>query len=304
MGFSYFIVAAVLSASCSLEPPELTQPLYRVAVIDRFYPGDESFASEEDKDMDGWLNGMVDLDRDRKREPLYHGDIVSLLASAPQVAVTPYPLTPGQPAQAEILRQLAEVRKHVFWGEPIDAVVLSWESSTLISAFEKPLRSENVESYKAVVRSWAEHDPVWSLSYRIIRLMEDLAETGVQVYTIAGNGGRGMVNTYSFADGVVTVGAVEEELGDFIADNELVDTHDQAAYFFRLVLDVTGAPVGYDVDGDDCADVPVTCLTGYSPERTDYPTRPWPPLKGSSFAAPMALRRHLLGDQSHRCSGT
>ncbi|WLQ12734.1 hypothetical protein O5O45_23685 [Hahella aquimaris] len=304
MGFSYFMVAAVLSASCSMEPPEPTQPLYRVAVIDRFYPGDESFASEEDKDMDGWLNGMVDLDRDHKREPLYHGDIVSLLASAPQVEVTPYPLTPGQPAQEEILRQLAEVRKHVFWGEPIDAVVLSWESSTLVSAFEKPLRLENVESYKAVVRSWAEHDPVWSLSYRIIRLMEDLAESGVQVYTIAGNGGRGMVNTYSFADGVVTVGAVEEELGDFIADNELVDTHEQAAYFFRLVLDVTGAPVGYDVDGDDCADVPITCLTGYSPERKDYPAKPWPPLKGSSFAAPMALRRHLLGDQSHRCSGT
>ena len=134
------------------------------------------------------------------------------------------------------------------------------------------------------------------MSYATIRLLEDIAEMGVRVYTIAGNGGKGMVNTYSFADGITTVGAREAELKNFVSDNVFVDVHMSAAYQPRLVRDSSGVPKGYDFDGDMCIDVPVSCLSGYRSDRMDYPDKAWPILKGSSFAAPVAMRVALLAD--------
>ena len=294
-----FSIALSLSA-CSFNPEPLdnTETRFHVAVVDRFYPGDQYFATDEDRVMQNRLNGYVDLDRDRAREPLYHGDIVSLLAAHKEINILPYKMALDQHPQREIVNRLKDIRKHVFWGEPIHALVLSWESSTLISAFEKPLRSENVTKYKEELRKWAEDYESWQLSYETIRLLEELVEAGVKVFTIAGNGGRGMVNTYSFADGVTTVGATELELRHFIADNALVDMHAQAAYQPRLVSDAEGNPKGYDFDGDSCPEVPLVCLSGYKPDRLEYPSQPWPMLKGSSFAAPVAMKRALLGEDS------
>jgi len=296
MGYSFIAAIGVAIASCFTTHDNPVQPTYHVAIVDRFYPGDDYYRDDEDRLLHTNLHGLVDLDRDRLREPFYHGEIVSILASHPAIEIHRYEMQPGAHPQQEILRQLKNVRKHLFWGEPISAVVLSWESSTLVSAFEKPLRRENVSEYKESVRQWGSENPIWQLSYDTIRLLEDIAEMGVKVYTIAGNGGKGMVNTYSFADGITTVGAREAELKNFVSDNVFVDVHMAAAYQPQLVRDVSGTPRGYDFDGDSCVDVPISCLSGYRSDRMDYPEKTWPLLKGSSFAAPVAMRVALLND--------
>ncbi len=297
------IAGITLSLSACVLPETDFQPTYQVVVVDRFYPGDDFYEDAGERSRQRWLYGLVDLDRDRDREPLFHGDIVSLFVNDPQINVLPYVMEQDAPPQQEILRQLKEVRKHVFWGEPIHALVLSWESSTLVSAFEKPLQQAHASEYKEVVRRWGLDQEIWRLSYEIIRLLEDIAETGVMVYTIAGNGGSGMVNTYSFADGVITVGASEKELKHFIAENAFVTVRAPAIYQPSLVRDSFGRAMGYDLDGDSCADIPVTCLTGYSPERNDYPDKSWSPLKGSSFAAPLALKQVLTGGHHYCLAG-
>lgn len=296
MSLSLVAGVALALSGCLAVNQQSDQPVFQVAVVDRFYPGDEYYADEEERLMQMSLHGYVDLDRDHLREPLYHGDIVSILASHPDIQLHPYEMRQGQHPQKEILRQLKNIRKHIFWGDPIHAVVLSWESSTLISAFEKPLREENAEHYKQVIRKWGAESDIWRLTFNSIRVMEDIVESGVKVFTIAGNGGRGMVNTYSFADGVTTVGAEEKELQHFISDNVFVDVHTTAGYQPLLVRDGNGRPQGYDFDGDRCADVTVTCLSSYQSERLDYPSKPWPMLKGSSFAAPVAMKLALLKD--------
>ncbi|WP_033417092.1 hypothetical protein [Hahella ganghwensis] len=290
------VLGLSLSLSACLMPDTGVQPSYYVAVVDRFYPGDEYYEDAEDRETQRWLYGLVDLDKDSDREPLYHGDIVSLFVSAPGIQVRRYVMSQGKLPQREILRQLKEIRKHVFWGEPLHALVLSWESSTLVSAFEKPLNLDHAAIYKEQVRQWGLEDETWRLSYQIIRLLEDIAETGIMVFTIAGNGGSGMVNTYSFATGVVTVGASEEGLQHFISENVFVTARARAVYQPVLVRDGAGMPIGYDLDGDACAEIPINCLTGYAPGRVDYPERPWPLLKGSSFAAPQALKQLLSGN--------
>jgi hypothetical protein len=87
---------------------------------------------------------------------------------------------------------------------------------------------------------------------------------------------------------------VEKELENFISDNVFVDVHTAAGYQPLLVRDESGLPKGYDFDGDRCSDVPLTCLSSYQIGRLDYPSNPWPILKGSSFAAPMAMKMALL----------
>ena len=106
-------------------------------------------------------------------------------------------------------------------------------------------------------------------------------------------GGPGMVNTYSFATGVITVGAVESELRRLVTDNVFVDLHDQAAYLIRLISQAPGQPIGYDVNDDQCPDIPITCISGYSPTRREYPSQSFRSIRGSSFAAPAALRRRF-----------
>ena len=265
----------------------------RVAIIDRFYPPMEGFPDEDDRRSTNWMYGVVDLDRDREKEPYYHGDMVQLIAAHPGFSFFQYPMRRGNPPMDEILQNLREVRARLP-RQPVEALVLSWESSSLISAFEKPLRRDHAQQYQARVRQWGETSPVWRATYRIIQELEALVGAGVTVYTIAGNGGRGMVNTFSFARGVVTVGAVEPELADFVASNAFVDVREQAAYEIVRVDDARGQPLGYDVDGDGCADIPLSKLTGSGGAGRELPRKAWQPIKGSSFAAPMALKKALL----------
>ncbi|MGB0723177.1 MAG: hypothetical protein ACPGU7_12365 [Gammaproteobacteria bacterium] len=275
---------------------------FRVALVDRFYPGDYALPKAMEQDLLNSLYGMVDLDRDRSREPLYHGDVVEMLLAHPDIQVLRYPLPGDRTPMQGILQQLRKVHDDAR-DHPIDAVLLPWESSTLISSLEprttldnpRPLRAEAVERYVETVRAWGEDSEVWAVTHDIIRALEALSATGMKVYTIAGNGGRGMVNTFSFANDVTTVGASERELANFVSNNAFVDEREQAAYLFRRVDGSDGAPLGYDLDDDGCPEVSLRHLTGYSESRRDYPREGWRALKGSSFAAPRALRRFLVG---------
>ncbi len=293
MGIDSMMAIAILTAACtfqSLQPPEAR---YRVAVIDSFYPGGQHFTDEDDRRIKLRLHGVVDADRDWIREPYYHGDVVSMFVAHPSVAVIPYPVRDNKSAKADILAALRRIQQQRNAGEPIDAVLLPWESSTLISAFEKPLQLSYVTTYKAQIRQWGESQDSWRETSDIIDALEALAAGGALVYTIAGNGGRGMVNAYSFAEGVVTVGAVEPDLDRYVADNPFVDTHEKAAYLVRLIRGGTGQPIGYDVNGDQCPDIPLTCVSTYAAGRETYPASAFRAIRGSSFAAPTALKRHL-----------
>ncbi len=277
----------------AVQPAQANLPR-RVAIVDRFFPPAEFFASERDREVQLWMHGLLDVDSDRRREPYFHGDLVRLIASHPDIAFMLYPISSGLHPLDAILLNLREIGARLE-RQPVDAVLLAWESSTLISAFDEPLRPDGRERYKSRLRRWAEEGGDWRRTLAIIDELETLSSQGVLVVTIAGNGGRGMVNTFSFARGVVTVGAVEPELGSFVSDNPLVDRHEQAAYFAWRIDDDDGRPLGYDINGDGCADIPLSAVSG-----TKYPKRSWPPLKGSSFAAPMALKRILLGDEAAR----
>ncbi|ARU58946.1 hypothetical protein OLMES_4958 [Oleiphilus messinensis] len=287
LGGLLFLVSAVSSASRT----------HQIALVDQFYPGDQYFKSDTERQHHTVLHSFIDIDADQQREPLYHGDIVSRLVSHPDIEIRRFPIQQGQLPIAEILRNLVEIRKYVFWQEPIEAVLLPWESSTLISAFSDSLNPEQVDQYVATLSTWGRTDPVWKLTFQIISVLEDIVDYGVPVYTIAGNGGSRMVNTYSFARGVTTVGATEQELRHFVADNVFVDDYANAAYWLRRVDNALGEPVGYDINDDHCPDIQVAELTGYQPgsARQQLPKTYWKVLRGSSFAASAAVRRDMVG---------
>ncbi|WP_448216850.1 hypothetical protein [Endozoicomonas sp. 2B-B] len=272
---------------------EVRLPVYRVAIIDRFFPPAEGFKNDEERVLHGWLYGMMDLDDDERREPFYHGDVVRMIASHPQITFIQYPILDGKKPMSEILVNLQNILAR-FEKQPVDAVLLSWESSTLISTFKAPLQLQRSGEYKEKVREMGQADEVWKTTYQIIMALEALTAQGIQVYTIAGNGGRGMINTFSLADDVVTVGSVEPELQHFVANNPFVDTYARAAYEVIRIDDSEGEPVGYDLNGDQCVDIPLNRLTGYSRKMTEYPKKFWRLLTGSSFAAPAALKAALF----------
>lgn len=277
--------------SNSLEPRES----YQVALVDRFYPGDGQFQSERDRQLHVALYGMMDIDQDGNKEPIYHGDVVKSILNHPDIDVIHYALRGDKPAIFELLEQLERVRRDIFWEEPISAVLLPWESSTLISSFETHISQRKTDNYLDTLRKWAGTDDVWKATLEIIQVLEDIVDYGGVVYTIAGNGGARMVNTYSFAKGVVTVGAAENDLGHFIAQNRFVDAYASAAYIPERVENDKGEVIGYDIDGDACNDVSLADLQLRS---VDLPKRHWKPLIGSSFAAPAALKRYILGYSS------
>ncbi len=268
---------------------------WRVALIDRFYPG--SSLSLEDLNQQRVLYGLLDLDSDDLPEPYYHGDLVQIIAQHPKLIFLRYPITARHGPLEEILLRLQQIRLR-FTNYSIDALLLSWESSSLISAFEKPLKPENAKHYKALVRDWGKSSKVWYISWQIIQQLEWLTKQGVQVFTIAGNGGRGMVNTFSFAQGVITVGAIEPELQHFVANNAFVDEYASAAYEPKRLDNLAGEAIGYDLDRDNCVDIPLRQLSNFQPEHTDYSRNPWPILKGSSFAAPAALKAHFIASSA------
>ncbi|WP_257274680.1 hypothetical protein [Endozoicomonas sp. SESOKO4] len=274
---------------------ELQLPVYRVAIVDRFFPPAEGFENDEERVLHGWLYGMMDLDDDERQEPFYHGDVVRLIASHPQITFIQYPILDGKKPMSEILVNLQNILAR-YAKQPVDAVLLSWESSTLISTFKAPLELERAGEYKEKVREMGQTDEVWKTTHQIIMALEALTAKGIQVYTIAGNGGTGMINTFSLADDVVTVGSVEPELKHFVANNPFVDTHAQAAYEVIRVDNSEGEPIGYDLNGDQCVDIPLDRLTGYTRKVTEYPKKFWRLLTGSSFAAPAALKAALFAN--------
>ncbi len=284
-------VLVTLAATAPLTA-DSAEPPYRVAILDRFYPPAGGFTSSEERSRQNWLYSPIDLDGDQEKEPYYHGDLVQLIASTPRASFIHYPIHDNTRPMQEILSGLRKIstRMQVL---PIDILILSWESSTLISAFPPPLSRSRAPLYKEIVRGWGEQQPGWHVTWQIIEILELLVRQGVQVYTIAGNGGSGMINTFSFAEGVITVGAREPELSHFVANNIFVDRHEQAAYFLTRVDDAGGRPLGYDLDGDSCTDIPLHRLSGGGQGEQTLPKRHWPPIKGSSFAAPMAVRRLL-----------
>ncbi|MCP8690182.1 S8 family serine peptidase [Marinobacterium sedimentorum] len=267
----------------------------RVAIVDRFFPSPGSLATPQEQDMQRWMYGMLDLDGDQIKEPYYHGDLVRLIATHPRLSFFLYPISSDMHPLDSIVLNLREIRARLE-RQPVDVLVLSWESSTLISAFEVPLHRSRAAHYLATLEKWSQESGNWNSTLAIIRELEALVDAGVIVVTIAGNGGRGMVNTFSFARGVITVGAIEPELARFVSDNALVDRREQAAYFARLLSTPDGELLGYDLNGDLCADVPLAKLSSYDKGAHDLPRRPWPPLKGSSFAAPAAVKKILLAD--------
>jgi hypothetical protein len=258
-----WLVGFLMGVGCCSLQADAQQTVYRVAIVDRFFPPAQGFETDADRVQHGWLYGMMDLDNDEKKEPFYHGDVVRLIASHPQITFIHYPIQDGHAPMEEILSNINNILAR-YDRQPIDAVILSWESSTLISAF--------------------------------ILALESLVSKGIQVFTISGNGGRGMVNTFSFAEGVTTVGAKEKELGHFIANNPFVDTYARAAYEVSRVDDNEGNPTGYDLNGDGCVDIPLDRLTGYLEPSHDYPKKFWRLLTGSSFAAPAALKAALFAN--------
>lgn len=268
----------------------------KVALIDHFYPAMNVDGLEPDLRNQRQLYGMLDLDGDQLPDPFYHGDLVQLLASHPQLIFLRYPLRTGGDALAQIVRQLEHLRQR-HQGQPVDALLLAWESSTLISAFEHPLNPAHSKHYKALIREWGHGSAIWRATYQIIRLMEQLQRDGVQVFTIAGNGGTRMVNTFSFAEGVITVGASEQELRHFIADNPFVDQYAPAAYRPRQLVGPAGEALGYDLNNDGCVDIGLERLALTAEEMARGAREHWQQLKGSSFAAPVKLRQMLVTER-------
>ena len=278
------------------------QQTYRVAILDRFFPPAEGFSDNEHRSHHLALYGMVDIDDDEQEEPFYHGDLVRMLAAHRDINFLNYPIRDNHQPMAEILSNLRKINTRMAI-QPIDALVLSWESSTLISVFGRPLRKERVGEYIEQIRLMGQQAPVWRDTWHIILELEALAAKGVAVYTIAGNGGRGMINTFSFAQGVITVGALEQELEHFVANNVFVDTYARAAYQLTRVDNSNGQPLGYDLDGDNCVDIPLKQLTSHLRSKgKDYPKTFWKVLRGSSFAAPVALKMALLQGRPAPCT--
>jgi hypothetical protein len=69
-----------------------------------------------------------------------------------------------------------------------------------------------------------------------------------------------------------------------------VDTVARAAFPVRLVCDAERPSFGYDLDGDGRADVPLERVSSYQRRKNAPPRESWRVLRGSSFAAPTALR--------------
>ncbi len=302
-GFRLCFLTAVLCLAPAIQAasaPMPAAPVYRVALVDHFYPPLDALDNTEARRRHRHLHGPLDLDADEFPEPFYHGDLVEMIAAHPQLIFLRYPLAHGGAPMEKILQRLQQIETR-FTQHPVDALLLAWESSTLISAFEKPLRQDNVKHYQALIRDWGKQYPVWQHSWQIIRQLERLAGLGIHVFTIAGNGGRGMVNTFSFARGVTTVGASEPELAHFVANNAFVDIQARAAYPLLSLRDAQGEMLGYDLDNDQCVDIPAARLSaGYQP-ASHYARQHWQVLKGSSFAAPAALKAQLVGEQATPC---
>jgi len=280
------------AAGEGLNPPHGPATLLslRVAIIDQFYPGDGAFADAGERQRQLLLHDAADIDGDFQPDPYYHGDLVRLFVATEGIETLEFPVFDLGNPKRDILAQLQNIRRQVDAGVRVDAVLLCWESSTLVSAFGDSLRSSELPRYRSTIRRWGTTSESWRLTDAIIAALEELTERGLTVVTIAGNAGIGWVNTYAFARGVVTVGGSESDTeGRWISRNELTDAVARSTYRVRLVCDPDRPAFGYDIDGDGRAEIPINHTSGFG-RLAPLPRESWRVLKGSSFAAPTALR--------------
>jgi len=287
------------SAACT-NPSNGLRPV-RVAVVDHFFPGEQAFAGERQRQQELLRFDAVDIDGDRRRDAVFHGDVVALLLGDGRCEVVPFPVADPERPKAGILGQLVRVGADLDRGEAIDAVLLCWESSTLISAFGAALAPDRKAECQRIIAGWAAYSESWRQTLAIIAALEDLAARGLTVVTIAGNGGSRMVNAYSLARGVLTVGAADPDPeGRWISDNPLIDLVASATWPVRLVCAQDRPRFGYDVDGDGLADVPLERVSSYRNGPLLPPRESPLVLRGSSFAAPAALRQLLARSAARR----
>jgi hypothetical protein len=227
------------------------------------------------------------------RENLYHGDLVRLFVHAEGIETIPFPIDETGSAKRQILARLRQIRAHLVGGERLDAVVFCWESSTLISAVADTLDPDDRPRYQEIIRTWGQEDEGWRLTSEIITALEDLVNEGLLVVTIAGNSGPAWVNTYTFAEGVMVVGAVEYDPdGEWATSNALIDTLAQSHYTIRLVAYQDRTGFGYDINEDGIVDIDLRRGSSWF-RRFGSPRSTHRSLQGTSFAAPTALKNLL-----------
>jgi len=267
---------------------------YRVAVIDMFYPGDYSFGSRSERDRQFLVRDAVDVDGDGVRDPYYHGDIVSLYADDPAIEIVPYNVGNLTTAKEQIAHHLVTIQDQVARGETVDAILLAWESSTLIASLGDPIRLDQAPAYKAKLRGWRDESDDWRWTYEIVTRLEQLTASGVAVFTIAGNTGPRMINVYTLAEGGTAVGAAEGDVeAAWSGRNAFVDTVAPAIYHVRLVRGATGQMSGYDLNEAGLADVPVERVSSFHDGRPGIDPHTDAVLHGSSYAAATAVKRHF-----------
>lgn len=282
------LMLIVIPSACPADVPVRSLP-YRVAVVDMFWNSDEASTQGDLIAADA-----ADIDGDGQRDLFYHGDLVSLFLQTDGVIAVPLPIHCHQHAKQEILARLEEILLRYQTGEHFDAVMFCWESSTLISSFGDELDPARRSRYKDLVRRWGRTEESWRLTYEIILALERLSEAGILVVTIAGNSGPAWVNTYTFAEDVLVIGALEPDPdSEWATSNALIDDYAQSRYTIRLVGEPDRPAYGYDIDEDGIAEIPLgRSSTWY--RRTGAPRESRRVLSGTSFAAPTALKQMVI----------
>ena len=282
------MLPSVCTAVLAAEPA----PGFRIAVVDVF--GDPAGDLDVERDQGELIAaGATDIDGDGLRENIHHGDLVSLYVRTDDVEILKFPVDEAGDAKGQLLASLREIGTMDAEGELPDAVMFCWESSTLVSSFGATLRPEGRPAYKETIRGWAETDENWCLTHEIILALEDLATRGVLVVTIAGNSGPAWVNTYTFAEGVMVVGAIEQDPdGEWATRNGLIDAYAQSSFEVRLVGEAERPVFGYDIDEDGRADIGLKRGSSHF-RRFGTLRETHRVLKGTSFAAPTALKDML-----------
>ena len=83
-----------------------------------------------------------------------------------------------------------------------------------------------------------------------------------------------------------------------------VDTYAKAAYQLVRIDKKSGEPLGYDIDGDHCVDIPLHRLTSYQTNKSSqktsetYPKTFWKVLRGSSFCSPGSYEAGFVAEHS------
>jgi len=143
------------------------------------------------------VRDAVDVDGDGVRDPYYHGDVVSLYVDDLAIEIVAYNVGILTAAKEQIAHLLATIEDQVARGEAVDAILLAWESSTLIPALGDPIRLDDAAAYKGKLRAWRDESDDWRWTYEIVTRLEQLTASGVAVFTIARHTGQRMINVYT-----------------------------------------------------------------------------------------------------------